>query len=81
MPFKGPSIAPTTEEIQDAFDELDDLITDGTLSSACGWVIHLNQVLQNKQVIREMTKFFRGHYAGRKAINWALLGVCVKEVH
>lgn len=80
VPFTAPRIAPTTESQQDSFDELDDLLTEGIFSSACGWVIQLCKVLQDRSVVRDMTREFRPHYSGRKAINWALLAVCVKEV-
>ena len=79
-PFKSPAIAPSTEEEQDAFDELDDILTEGTLSTACGWVVRVGQCLHDRQIVREMAARFRPHFPGRQAINWALVGVCVKEV-
>lgn len=80
VPFTPPKIAPTTESQQDSFDELDDLLTEDTFSSACGWVIQLCKLLQDRNVVQDMAREFRPHYGGRKAINWALLTVCVKEV-
>ena len=53
MPFATPKIAPTTDELQDAFDELDDLLTDGSFSSACGWVVRIGKHLQDRETIRE----------------------------
>lgn len=80
VPFKGPSTAPTTEAEQDSYDELDTLILDGTMSAAIGWVIRVGSLLQDRSEIRDMTRRFRPYYSGRKAINWALLGICVKQV-
>ena len=36
--------------------------------------------LHDRPTVREMAARFRSHFPGRQAINWALLGVCVKEV-
>ena len=80
MPFRGPKIAPTTDELQGSFDELDDLLNDKSFSSACGWVVCVGRSLQDKLTVKDMAKFFRPHYPKRRATNWALLGVCVKEV-
>lgn len=80
VPFRSPKIAPTTDELQDSFDELDDLLNEKSFSSACGWVVRVGRSLQDKCTVKDMTKIFRPHYPGRRATNWALLGVCVKQV-
>ena len=79
-PFKTPAVSPTTDEEQDAFDELDDMLCEGSLSSSCGWVVKVGRRLHDRPTVREMAARFRSHFPGRQAINWALLGVCVKEV-
>lgn len=79
-PFKSPAIAPSSEEEQDAFDELDDILTEGSLSAACGWVVRLGQCLHNRGIVMEMCTLLRPHFPGRQAMNWALVAVCVKEV-
>lgn len=78
--FEGPSIAPINEIQQNQFDELDDLMSSGDLSASCGWVVKQGRLLQDRQLLREMITAFRPHYSGRKANNWAMLALCVKEV-
>ena len=80
VPFKTPPISPSTDEEQDSFDYLDDMLMEGTLSACCGWVIKVGKTLSCRDTIREMMARFRPHFTGRQAVNWALLGVCVKEV-
>ena len=80
VPFEGPNIAPTTDKEQECFDELDDPVYDGNLSTACGWVIKVGQHLNSREAVREMVMFFRPHFPGREAINRALIGVCLKQV-
>ena len=79
-PFRSPVVAPSSEEEQDAFDELEDMFSEGSLSAACGWVIKVGKILHDRCTVREMAARFRPHFPGRQATNWALLGVCVKEV-
>ena len=57
VPFRNPPIAPTDDEEQDSFDQLDDLLTDGDLSSACGWVIKVGSHLDSRQEVQEMIKY------------------------
>ena len=80
MPFKNPPVAPTSDQEQDSFDDLDDMLMEGTLSASCGWVIEVGQTLKCRRTIRDMTARLRLHFPGRQALNWALLSVCVKEV-
>lgn len=79
-PFKSPAVAPSNEEEQGAFDELDDTLNKGILSAVCGLVVKVGKSLHDRSMVREMAARFSPHFPGRQAINWALLGVCVKEV-
>ena len=76
VPFSKPSIAPSTDQEQEAFEELEDMLSEGTLSSVCGWAISLEKVLVNKEKVREMKSVVREHLEGRFASNWTLLAVC-----
>ena len=68
-PFKSPAVAPSTEEEQDAFDELDDMLMEGSLPAACEWVIKVGQSLHCRQTVREMAARSRSHFSGRKQAN------------
>ena len=39
MPFSMPTIAATTDEQLDAFEQVDDMIDQSTPSQALGWII------------------------------------------
>ena len=52
MPFKKPAVTPEMDEQQDAFDQLDDILGEGTPSSAVGWAIKQQSVLGSKEEIR-----------------------------
>ena len=77
-----PTITPQTEEQQVTFDELDDLLDDGKLSSAIGWAIEQHSVLSDKQEVRLMKKQLQGSsFQGRSRGNWALLTITAKQVY
>ncbi len=80
VPFTKPSISPTTDEQQDAFDDLDDILEGGLLSSVYGWVIQQRRVLEDKERIRDMKRQLRAHFAGRSALNWSLVVTCLQQV-
>lgn len=80
IPFTKPSIAPTTEEQQEAFDELDDILIGGELSSVCGWAIKQKVSLEDKEKFKAMKLTLRPHFQGRSVLNWAYLAICLKEV-
>lgn len=80
IPFKKPSIAPTTEDQQTAFDELDDILMSGELSSVCGWAIKQREILEEKDKFKAMKAILRPHFEGRSVLNWAYIGICLKEV-
>ena len=71
-----------TEEQQLAFDELDDLLDDGKLSSCIGWTIKQQAILMDKEEVRKMKKELQGStFQGRSRGNWALLTICAKQVY
>ena len=80
MPFSKPSIAPSNDQEQEAYEELEDMLCEGTLSSVFGWAISLEKVLTNREKIREMKSVVREHFEGRFASNWTLLAICIKLV-
>ena len=75
MPFSKPSVAPMTEDGQDAYDELEDMLSDGTLSSVFGWAVSQRSLLSDKEEIREVKSQLRLQFgeSGRSVQNWALL--------
>ena len=53
IPFEQPTICPESDEEEDAFDELEDLVSSNRLSVAVGWAIQLRkEVLLNGDRIR-----------------------------
>lgn len=80
MPFKTPKVAPISEEQQEAYDELDDLLDDRKPSSAIGWAIRQQSLLSSKEPVRCMKKLLHGSFVGRSRQNWALLTLCAQEV-
>ncbi len=47
VPLQKPSVSPATDEQQEVFDELDDIMADRSLSSVCGWAIKQRGALEN----------------------------------
>lgn len=80
IPFTKPSISPTTEEQQLKFDELEDMLVGGELSSLCGWVIKQIAVLEDKEQFKEMRKTLRPFFQGRSVLNWTFVAICLKQV-
>ena len=67
-------MCPESEEEEDAFDELKDLVSTNRLSAAVGWAIQLRkEVLLNGDQIRELKRELYGSFRGRSAMNWAIL--------
>ena len=67
-------MCPESEEEEDAFDELEDLVSTNRLSAAVGWAIQLRkEVLLNGDQIRELKRELYGSFRGRSAMNWAIL--------
>ena len=74
IPFEQPPVCQESEEEEDAFDELEDLVSTNRLSAAVGWAIQLRkEVLLNGDRIRELKRELYGSFCGRSAINWAIL--------
>ena len=49
IPFSKPSIAPHTDDEYSAFNEVNDMLECGQLSSVVGWVITQNKVMMSKE--------------------------------
>ena len=79
IPFKKPSIAPNNDEEQDSFDELDEMLLNGDLSSTCGWAIQVKTVLEDREHFKLIKKGLRS-FEGRSVLNWTYLLMCLKEV-
>ena len=81
IPFEQPTICPESDEEEDAFDELEDLVSSNRLSAAVGWAIQLRkEVLLNGDRIRGLKRELYGSFQGRSAMNWALLLFIAEKV-
>ena len=80
VPFSKPSLAPITDEQQQAYKELEDMLTEGMLSSVCGWAIKQEEKLLNKDEVKEMKALLRPHFQGCSASNWTFVALCLKQV-
>jgi hypothetical protein len=81
LPFKKPTIAPSTDEEQDAFDYLEELIESQAISSSIGWIIRQGNILKDKEEMKSMKSHLRRYYKGRSITNWSLLALCAKQVN
>lgn len=74
MKFNPPSVAPSTDEEEEAFMELESIIASGQLSSAIGWAIRCGENLaQRKRDLLNLGKKLKGAFSGRVLKNWATL--------
>ena len=80
IPFTKPSIAPTTEKQQEKFDELEDMLVAGELSSACGWAIKQMAILEDKEKFKAMRTTLRPFFQGRSVLNWTYVALCLQQV-
>lgn len=71
---------PTTDKQQEAFDELDDILMGGDLSSVCGWAIKQRASLEDKEKLKAMKLILRPFFQGRSVINWVYVAICLREV-
>lgn len=62
------------------FDELEDMLSEGVLSSVCGWAISLEKVLVNKEKVKAVKSRLRSYFDGRFVSSWAFVALCLKEV-
>ena len=80
MPFNKPSIAATSDEGLQAFNDLDDMIDENLLSQALGWIIKKRAIINDKAKLRGMKQKLIKAFEGRALINWALVGLATNEV-
>ena len=52
IPFHKPAIQSTNPEQQDAFDELEELVSSGSFSCLFGWLVEQRKCLTDKQLTR-----------------------------
>ena len=72
--FKLPAIAPITEEEEEAFAELEDVLASESVSSTIGWVVRVGKDLEEKR--KEISLFsskLKGTFSGRCSKNWGIL--------
>ena len=79
--FVDPPVGPSSEEDEEVFAELEELIHGGELSRAIGWAIQLGQRLPScRQDILDIKEKLRGVMSGRKIQNWGMILFFVKQV-
>ena len=80
VPFCKPSIAPITDEQDDAFDDIERMIEENLLSQALGWVIKQASTVHNREQLRTMKQKLRRVFQGRCLMNWALVTLTTTKV-
>lgn len=80
MPFSKPSIAPKSEEQISAFEDLEEMLDDGRLSSAIGWIIRQKEVLGDKQLLKAVRRQLVHSMEGRCLTNWTVVVHAAIEV-
>lgn len=78
--FVEPSVGPSTEEEEDVFPELEELISSGEISKCIGWAISLGQRDNLREDVLAIKDKLRGVMGGRKCKNWAIILYFVKQV-
>lgn len=74
VPFECPSVCPASDEEEEAFMELDSIISSGELSSSIAWAIGCgNRLSHDKDEIREFCSKLKGSFSGRVLKNWGTL--------
>ena len=74
-------MSPETDEEEDGFDKLEEMLSTHQTSSAVGWAIQLRkQLLLKRERIRELKKNLRGAFHGRQSSNWAILLFFAEQV-
>ena len=80
IPFHKPSIVAITPTEQEAFDDLDELLNEGSLSGVLGWLVRQHSVLTDTMKIKQMKLKLSDYFSGRSLSNWALLLLCTQQV-
>jgi len=66
-------VCPETDEEEDGFDDLEEMVSTHQTSSAVGWEIQLRkQLLLKRERIRELKKNLCGAFQRHQSSNWAL---------
>ena len=69
-----PIVAPQSDVDDEAFAELDDILSSGNVSSAIGWAIRTGEGLEGKkrEEILSFSRKLKGLFTGRVCKNWAM---------
>ena len=78
--FSLPAVGPQTDHEDEAFAELEELLSSGCVSKAIGWAIRTGKELEGKREITYFSQKFKGVFSGRICKNWAMLLFFVDKV-
>ena len=73
--FNDPKIGPVSDDEEDAYTELDELISSGEVTRGIGWAVNMGKVLlqENNEVKKGYyKKLMHGVVTCRKYANWSL---------
>ena len=74
VPFAYPTVAPESDQEQEAYDRIDEMLSTGQISQAIGWAIKQRQTfLDGMEEVKELRSIIRSSVKGRAATNWAVL--------
>ena len=79
--FKKPAVQPTTLEQQEAFDKLEEPVSNGDLSRMFVWLVKQRKYLSDKKLLKDVRIKLQGKFSGRTLENWSLLLVWVSKVN
>ena len=75
-------MCPETDEEEDGFDDLEEMVSTHQTSSAVGWAIQLRkQLLLKRERMHELKKNLCGAFHGHQSSNWAILLFFAEQVH
>ena len=80
IPFVKPSVSPETDDDQQLFDKLEEMLEEKIASSAIGWAIQQQKLFKDKEKLHKLKKDLRPSCTGRTNHNWALVLLCAEEV-
>ena len=75
-------MCPETDEEENGFNDLEEMVSTHQTLSAVGWAIQLRkQLLLKRERICELKKNLCGAFHRRQSSNWAMLLFFVEQVH
>ena len=79
--FNLPTVEPNTEEEEEEFEELDNLLASGSVSSAIGWAVRAGAKLEmRKDELKAFAYKSKTFFTGRSCKNWRMLIFFLNEV-